>query len=199
HWRPLAARVHVAAPIPRRAGPPPPPPPHHQPQAPPPPAAPTPTVTTSAKAEAPMTASTKSVDMSALPAVDLSKAANAGHKVRFVPSALTGRSASQWAQLKKANRIKNAPRPSASETGGFTVPAAGASSSAVQTPVATTGFKGLDDQCNIAFTGGFSIAPSDLAVASSAGLITEVINACIAVYSSTGVLQAGFPKSLQAF
>src|SRR5262249_40702706 len=61
------------------------------------------------------------------------------------------------------------------------------------------GFKGLDNTCNTAFLGFRLSGLGGLGVATSSGLIVEVIDDCIAVYSQTGVLQPGFPKGLETF
>jgi hypothetical protein len=133
--------------------------------------------------------------MASVPAVDLNKAAGVT-KTFDGPGVLTGRSAAKWAQLRTANRSKDAPHPDGSMGGGFTP--AQSSTAHTETPYGGPGFKGLDDSCNAAAL-GVRIPTFGLAVASSSSLITEVVNDCIAVYSPTGVLQPGFPKSLQNF
>jgi len=43
------------------------------------------------------------------------------------------------------------------------------------------------------------IAPADMAVAVSPSYVVQLVNESIAVYNKSGVIQAGFPKSLSAF
>ncbi len=60
-----------------------------------------------------------------------------------------------------------------------------------EVPGASPVFAGQSEQ------GG--IAPADMAVAVSPSFVVQVVNSSIAVYNKSGVLQAGFPKSLSAF
>jgi hypothetical protein len=147
------------------------------------------------KAEIQTGATARTVTMAQLPAIDLARAVGVTRTFAG-PGVLTGRSAATWAQLNAADRSKRAPRPDESMGGGFAP--ASSSSMQTQTPYGGPGFKGLDDSCNAAVL-GVELPAEGLAVASSSSNITEVVNDCIAVYSPTGVLQPGFPKSLQTF
>jgi hypothetical protein len=61
------------------------------------------------------------------------------------------------------------------------------------TPAATVGFHGVHQGC------GGSWVPPDQALAVNQSFVVQGVNACIAVYSKSGVLQPGFPKDLNTF
>ncbi len=63
-------------------------------------------------------------------------------------------------------------------------------SSGLFTPGAFTAFQGQVES---------GLTPSDMGLAASNNYVVQVVNATIAVYDKTGVLQTGFPKSLNTF
>ncbi len=63
--------------------------------------------------------------------------------------------------------------------------------SALQTPGATVSFNGIKNRN--------SLSPSDMALAVGKYFAVQVVNSSIAVYDKTGVMQPGFPKSLNPF
>jgi hypothetical protein len=153
-------------------------------------------VTLSAQAQMLRVYGVHTVDMRSVPDTRAAAAYATGKVPRHLPY-LEGRSGKTRAQLKHARANANAPRPT---DGAQTAVSAGSSAGAVgpKTPYAGTGFKGLDDGCNIA-TGGSPLEPPDLAVAASSSWVLEAVNDCLAVYTTAGVVQAGFPKSAIAF
>jgi hypothetical protein len=62
-----------------------------------------------------------------------------------------------------------------------------------QTPSASAGFFGIKEGC------GGTLVPPDMGLAVNQSFVVEAVNACVAIYSKSGVLQAGFPKNLNAF
>jgi hypothetical protein len=60
-----------------------------------------------------------------------------------------------------------------------------------ETPGASANFDGL--------TNLNALSPSDMALAVGSTYVLQATNSSLAVYSKTGVIQAGFPKSLKAF
>lgn len=70
-------------------------------------------------------------------------------------------------------------------------PPSTATSPGISTP-AGVGFAGLGSSCGHLF-------PPDMALAVNQQFVLQVINGCIAVWDKTGVLQAGFPKTTNAF
>lgn len=81
----------------------------------------------------------------------------------------------------------------------FAVPAESASPLApklarvgVNTPGAQRNFDGIDETCSY-------LTPSDMAIAVSQRYVVQVVNSCISVFNKSGVLQAGYPKSLTTF
>ena len=120
------------------------------------------------------------VDMASVPT--LSAAAAASHTAP--PHPRGSLSATQYEAAKAA--AAHAP---AAHGGAIGPPPVGANQA--PTPPATTVFAGQSEQ------GG--IAPSDMALAVSQTWVVQVVNEVIAVYDKSGVLQAGFPKSLGTF
>jgi hypothetical protein len=57
---------------------------------------------------------------------------------------------------------------------------------------ASLAFQGVDEACSF-------VTPSDMAVAVGPSFELQVVNDCMAVYNRAGVLQAGFPKSINKF
>ena len=64
--------------------------------------------------------------------------------------------------------------------------------SAANSPSAAAAFQGIDENCSF-------VTPSDMAVAVGPTYELQVVNDCMAVFNRSGVLQAGFPKSLNTF
>src|ERR1700724_2546507 len=64
--------------------------------------------------------------------------------------------------------------------------------SAANSPSASAAFQGIDESCSF-------VTPSDMAVAVGPTYELQVVNDCMAVFNRSGVLQAGFPKSLNTF
>jgi hypothetical protein len=65
--------------------------------------------------------------------------------------------------------------------------------------LALTGFNGLSDSSTICSYFGAGCAPPDMGLAASDTWVVQAVNTSIAVYNTAGAIQAGFPKSLQAF
>ncbi len=65
----------------------------------------------------------------------------------------------------------------------------------VLTPFISVGFAGAKQGC----AGGGSFAPSDMGLAVNQTFVLQAVNSCVSVFDKTGVLQAGFPKTLDAF
>jgi hypothetical protein len=61
-----------------------------------------------------------------------------------------------------------------------------------QTVGVSTNFAGIQESCS-------GVRPSDMAIAAGPTFVLQVVNDCIAVFSKTGVLQAGYPKSINTF
>jgi hypothetical protein len=70
-----------------------------------------------------------------------------------------------------------------------------ASGAGVLTPAASTAFSGAGQGCGA----GGSFLPSDMALAAGPQFIVQSVNNCVAVFDKTGVMQAGFPKNMNAF
>ena len=62
------------------------------------------------------------------------------------------------------------------------------------TPPAFENFQGANEDLSC---GG--LTPSDMGLAVSPAWVLQTVNACVSVYTTTGTLQAGFPKTLDAF
>ena len=60
------------------------------------------------------------------------------------------------------------------------------------TPAATQSFEGVNQTCSF-------LIPSDHALAVNSPHVVQLVNSCILVLNKSGVVQAGFPKSLNAF
>src|SRR5207249_3854574 len=61
------------------------------------------------------------------------------------------------------------------------------------------GFDGMADSSTICSYFGSGCQPPDHGIAASATFVVQTVNTSIAVYNTSGTLQVGFPKSLQAF
>ena len=70
-----------------------------------------------------------------------------------------------------------------------------ASQAEILTPAASTAFGGAGLGCG----GGGSFTPSDMGLAAGTQFIVQLVNNCVAVFDKTGVMQAGFPKNMNAF
>lgn len=125
-------------------------------------------------------ASARVVDMASVRTLNAAEAA--GRKAPPHPRGTLN--ATQYEAAKAA--AARAPATHAGQTGPAPIREIGK-----ETPGATVVFAGQSEQ------GG--IAPSDMALAVSQTWVVQVVNEVIAVYDKTGVLQAGFPKSLGTF
>ncbi|HET8854119.1 MAG TPA: hypothetical protein VFN02_16500, partial [Ktedonobacteraceae bacterium] len=94
----------------------------------------------------------------------------------------------------KASKVSRANAPIANAT-----LSGGTSSTSVNTPFQTKNFAGLSNTCNPGLNNNFVFQPSDLAVAASSSWVVEAVNNCIAVYTTSGTLQTGWPKSPDTF
>lgn len=104
---------------------------------------------------------------------------------------LTGVSPATYAQ-RKAAAAHNPNAPAGNHP--FAAPA----QNAANTPKASTSFKGMADSASICpYFGGCQ--PPDMALAASKLWVFQGVNTSFAVYSPTGTLQTGWPKSAQAF
>src|SRR6202023_70633 len=66
------------------------------------------------------------------------------------------------------------------------------------TPAASPTFGGMANSPAICpYFGGCQ--PPDMAIAASTSWVVQAVNTSVAVYSPTGVLQPGFPKTTQTF
>jgi hypothetical protein len=61
-----------------------------------------------------------------------------------------------------------------------------------QTPGVSTSFGGIEQSCSF-------FRPSDMAIAAGPVYVLQVVNNCMAVFSKSGVVQAGYPKSVNTF
>ena len=105
----------------------------------------------------------------------------------------------QAAKARAAAGLASAPTVATGET--VSPPTAGptlGSTSGVETAVATVGFVGNNELCN-----GGLLAPSDMAVAVGDDApqfpVLQAVNNCIAVFTKSGAVAPGFPKSLASF
>jgi hypothetical protein len=125
------------------------------------------------------------IDMSAVPA---EKPRSSSHRPVALPLR-TGVSPAVYAQRKAAaahsqTRVDHSTYP---------VPTGG-----TYTPTASKKFQGMSDSASICpYFGGCQ--PPDMALAASPSWVLEGVNTSFAVYSPTGVLQAGWPKTAQSF
>jgi hypothetical protein len=138
--------------------------------------------TSSQRATAPMV-SMHTVDMRGVPA---ESASSAKLPVRTMPR-LTGVSPAVYAQRKAAAlHNKNAPVNSHLAQG------------TLNTPTTLANFKGMADSATICpYFGGCQ--PPDQALATSPNWVLQGVNTSFAVYSTTGIRQAGWPKNAQKF
>lgn len=144
-----------------------------------------------AKADAPLLASVgsggpatvgkpMSVVLNDVPQADLSKVTPSTVSIHY------GVSTQEYAARKQAALTHGLNLPADTAMPDPTVRGAGQ----LLTPGLHTNFPGISAT-------GWS--PSDMALAVGHNYAVQVVNESIAVYSKTGVLQAGFPKTLQAF
>lgn len=102
----------------------------------------------------------------------------------------TGVSAAEFAQRKMAADYQSQ---MAAGTAGETAPPRAVGAGGAKVPPAT-GFSALKHGC-----AGTSFVPPDQGLAVNQTYVFEMVNACVAVYDKVGAMQAGFPKSLNAF
>lgn len=100
-------------------------------------------------------------------------------------SPLTGVTSAQYAQRKAAAKQSHSPPRGASATPATTSP---------QTPYAYHIFEGMDDSAAIC-----NCQPPDMAIGANAYWVIQGVNSAFAVYSITGQLQTGWPKSTVSF
>lgn len=101
----------------------------------------------------------------------------------------TGVSAAEYAARKAAANALSASRP----TGPAQSTAPTGATGGPETPLGG-GFRALNYGCT-----GTHYYPPDQGLAVNQSYVFEMVNACVAVYDKAGNLQAGFPKSLNAF
>lgn len=109
---------------------------------------------------------------------------------------LTGHSSAEWANIKAAAATSSA---APVNNSSLSAPSAGSvSTTGPNTPGATVRFAGLADSAGTCpYFGG--CAPPDQALAASPNWVLQAVNTSVAVYNTAGTMQAGFPKSAQAF
>jgi hypothetical protein len=103
---------------------------------------------------------------------------------------LTGRSMAEWTSIKAA----------ASGIEAIMVSPVGASPSGsigLETPTASTKFLGMADSSSICPPSGCQ--PPDMAIAASKWWVLQGVNTAFAVYTTSGKLRAGWPKTAEAF
>ncbi len=113
---------------------------------------------------------------------------SSSHRPTMLPLR-TGVSAAVYAQ-RKAAALHNKQAPVSQHI--YLKPVTGA-----YTPSTKTGFQGMADSASICPLGGCQ--PPDMALAASKSFVFEGVNASFAVYSTSGTLQAGWPKNAQNF
>jgi hypothetical protein len=112
------------------------------------------------------------------------------HRPRVMPL-LTGVSSTVYAQ-RKAAAAHNPHAPI--NTHPYSTPTVDGST----TPIATTKFQGMSDSSSICpYFGGCQ--PPDMALATSPSFVFQGVNTSFAVYSTSGNLQSGWPKTAQSF
>ena len=134
----------------------------------------------------------KSVDLSAVPQVSASELKAMAARPQ-PPRPKTPLTDQQFAALKAAAAQQNVDLPNAEP---LSAPAGDSTAGGVLTPGATVAFLGDNE------TEGCSLAtPSDmgLAVGDTNVGVLQVTNFCISVFSKSGALQTGFPKSINTF
>ncbi len=139
-------------------------------------------LTGTGKAVAASLVSTHSIDMASVPAETPTALT---HRPTSLPLH-TGVSATVYAQRKAAAaHNKNAPTGhhiySSLTTGAYT-------------PAAKTSFAGMADSASIC-----GCQPPDMALAASKSYVLQGVNTSFAVYSSSGTIQSGWPKSAKSF
>src|SRR5262249_32918694 len=102
------------------------------------------------------------------------------------PAPRTGLTPEEYSALKDEVSQQSAPTRSA------TAPPPALPPDSLLTPSASVSFTGQGQS----FCGAI---PSDMALAVGTTFVVQANNSCIAVFSKNGTLQAGFPKSLDAF
>ena len=136
------------------------------------------------------------VTLGALPQISAASSATAT-AVKPMFSHHASESAYQAAKAGVAAGLADAPTVTTGET--LSLPAAGpalGSTSGLETPGATVGFVGNLESCSF-------VAPSDMAVAVGDDTpqfpVLQAVNNCIAVFTKSGLIAPGYPKSLASF
>lgn len=116
-------------------------------------------------------------------------ATSSSHRAALLPLR-TGVSPAVYAQRKTAaahnSHVRTEHKTYATPTGG------------AYTPIASKKFQGMADSASICpYFGGCQ--PPDMALATSTGWVLQGVNTSFAVYSPTGTLQTGWPKTAQSF
>ena len=146
----------------------------------------------------------KQVDLSAVPQITAKELAALAVRPR-PPRPRAGGTEQQYAALKaqaaqlrfEIPNLKPMSGPPASAQAG-SIPAS-AGTEGVLTPVASVAFYGNAQGSYKTACGGWFPADMGLAVGDTDVGVVQVNNACISVFSKSGVLQAGYPKSLYSF
>lgn len=122
--------------------------------------------------------------------------ATSGQQLPFGLSALPGVSQTVYAQRKAAAAHSQiAPKAQHSLAAISTQKA---QATTPQTPKVTTSFQGMSDSAaTCPYFGG--CAPPDQALAASYDFVVQAVNTSVAVYSRSGALEPGWPKTAQSF
>jgi len=130
--------------------------------------------------------------MANVPAAAPGELAARGGQLPFLGAGPTPAAYAAAKQAAKTSSI--APRLSAAGVAGRP---AGAG---VQTPPASAVWDGMANSGTICpYFGAAGCQPSDMALAAGAGFVLQGVNTSFAVYNQSGTLQAGWPKTAQAF
>ncbi|MDP9335634.1 MAG: hypothetical protein M3Q30_20320 [Actinomycetota bacterium] len=105
-----------------------------------------------------------------------------------------GVSQQEWARLKSQAVQGGSFVPTATPVGASP---SGEALSGPQTPSASVSFQGMKNSTTICAPSGCE--PSDMGLAASGSWVVQTVNTSIAVYNTSGALQAGFPKDLRPF
>jgi len=136
----------------------------------------------------------QTVNMQSVPAANTaSLTSSLNHPAKMMPL-LTG-NPTLYAQHKAA-ATHNTNAPFANSAISNAAPKA-ASATTASTPTTTTQFQGMADSKSICPPAGCQ--PPDMALAASPSWVFQGVNTAFAIYSSTGVLQKGWPKTAQKF
>ncbi len=106
-----------------------------------------------------------------------------------VPRPRTGVSEAEYQARKDAAYRQSLERPSSADTAPRDL---NDQSEIRETPGASAAFQGQTEFCS-------GLTPSDMGLAVGQTQVVQVVNACISVYSKTGSLFGGYPKSLNSF